>query len=159
MLPAVLILLALLGAAVPVAAQQGQAGRGAPAALPQPVEIGRADPRRKILLDALRPAIERDLGQPVQFVVRSLKVQGAFAFAVVRPRDAAGRAIDFRQTRYAEALEAGAFDGDTTYALLHDRGTHWIVRDFAVGPTDVAYADWPERYNAPAALLGLGAAE
>lgn len=137
------------------------AGLAAPAAaqviLPeigvQRVTVG--DPLRKTLLNALRPVAEQDLAQPLLFVVDALRVQGDWAFAVVHPRTPVGGAIDFRLTRHAGRLEAGVLDGDVIYALLQRTGGQWTVSDYAIGPTDVAFADWPVQYGAPAALMGL----
>jgi len=134
--------------AVPVAAQATPADAG-----PQDVRIG--DPLRKTLLDALRIVAEEDLAQPVIFAVDALRVQGRWAFGIVHPRTPAGGAIDFRLTRHADRLEAGVLDGDVTYVLLRRTGARWAVRDYVIGPTDVAFADWPAEYGAPAALMGL----
>lgn len=118
-------------------------------------DIGVADPQRRIVLDALRPAIERDLAQKVRFVVRTLRRQDRWVFAHVVPQTPAGGAIDFRRTRHAERVEAGIFDGPDIYALLEMRDGRWGVRDFVVGPTDVTYAGWPDDYGAPTELFSL----
>jgi hypothetical protein len=123
------------------------------AALAGASDIGVADPQRRMLLDALRPAIERDLMQKVKFVVRVLRRQDRWAFAHVVPQTPAGGAIDFRTTHHAERVEAGMFDGPDVYALLEQKGGRWIVRDFVVGPTDVAYLAWPDEYGAPMGLF------
>ncbi|BBF69660.1 hypothetical protein [Sphingomonas bisphenolicum] len=125
------------------------------AALARASDIGVADPQRRVLLDALRPAIERDLGQKVQFVVRTLRRQDRWAFAHVVPQTRAGGAIDFRKTRHAERVREGIFDGPDVYALLEQKDGRWMVREFVVGPTDVAYAAWPDEFGAPAGLLQL----
>ncbi len=115
--------------------------------------IGVGDPQRRAVLDALRPEIARDLGQPVQFVVRALRVQGDWAFAHVVPQTTTGDAIDLTRTRHAERLRAGMLDGPDVYALLQRAGSAWRVRDFVVGPTDVAYLAWPDAHGAPPALF------
>ncbi|WP_260583321.1 hypothetical protein [Sphingopyxis sp. PET50] len=120
-----------------------------------PRDVGAADPLRKTLLDALRPAIEADLGQPVQFVVRKLRKQNEWAFAHVMPQTKAGTPVDYSGTRYAEALREGMFDDGDIFALLENKKGAWTVRDFVVGPTDVAYAGWPEQYGAPYPLFEL----
>lgn len=125
------------------------------AALAGASDVGLGDPQRRMLLDALRPTIERDLGQKVQFVVRTLRRQDRWAFAHVVPQTPAGGTIDFRRTRHAGRIEAGIFDGPDIYALLEMRDGRWTVRDFVVGPTDVTYAGWPDEYGAPAGLFGL----
>lgn len=118
-------------------------------------DIAAGDPLRKILLDTLRPVAEQDLGQPVIFVVDSLRVQGRWAFATVHPRTPAGWAIDFRLTRHATRMEEGMLGGDAIYALMRQTGARWVVRDYVIGPTDVAYAAWPDQFGAPAQLMGL----
>ncbi len=127
------------------------------AALAGASEIGVADPQRRVLLDALRPAIERDLMQKVKFVVRTLRRQDRWAFAHVVPQTPAGGAIDFRKTRHAERVEAGIFDGPDAYALLEQKDGRWMVRAFVVGPTDVAYLAWPDEFGAPIGLFDPGA--
>lgn len=125
------------------------------AALAGASDIGVGDAQRRVLLDALRPVVERDLEQKVIFVVRTLRRQDRWAFAHVMPQTPVGGAIDFRRTHHAERVEAGIFDGPDIYALLEMRDGRWTVRDFVVGPTDVTYAGWPEDYGVPAGLFGL----
>ena len=133
-----------LAAGLPFAAQAQTA----------PVQIvGIGDPSRAQLLDALRAAIGKDLGQPVKFVVDDLRVQGDWAFIVAHPRTPAGAEIDFSKTHYAERLDEGVLDGDTIYALLRRRGGSWGVTAFMIGPTDVGWLDWVETYRLPAGLI------
>lgn len=118
-------------------------------------DVGPADPLRPVLLNALRPAIVADLGQSVKFVVATLRTQGDWAYVVARPQRPDGREIDFRATRYREVIDQGVFDGPTLYALMQRREQRWTVVDFVIGPTDVAWAGWPDEFGAPTALLGL----
>lgn len=121
-------------------------------------EIGVGDRLRVVLLDALRPTVERDLGQKVRFAVTRLRTQGDWAFAVVRAQTPSGGPIDFGRTRHALALRQGMFERDgTIHALLQARGGKWTVRGYAIGATDIAYAGWPDEYGAPDTLLGLPA--
>ena len=143
------LLLALTAFAAPVFAQHATAAR----------DIGKTDALRKPLLDALRTPVEKDLGQTVQFVVRTLRVQGDWAFVVAQPQTRAGAPIDYAKTRYAEAIAEGMFDGGTVYALLKADHGLWTTTAFVIGPTDVAYAAWPQEYGAPAALFGLPAGD
>jgi hypothetical protein len=136
--------MAMIGAIMVVAALAGVS------------DIGVGDPHRRVLMDALRPVIERDLEQKVKFLVRTLWRQDRWAFAHVMPQTVAGGAIDFRRTHHADRVAAGIFDGPDIYALLEMRDGQWVVRDFVVGPTDVTYAGWPDDYGAPATLFGLG---
>ena len=67
-------------------------------------------------------------------------------------------AIDWARTKYGDQSAEGVLDGGgTTYALLKRENGQWRVLEFVIGPTDVAYADWPERHDAPAGLMGLAA--
>jgi hypothetical protein len=117
-------------------------------------DIDKGDALRKPLLDALRGPIQKDLGQSVQFVVSTLRVQDGWAFVVATPQTPDGKPIDYARTRYASAIADGVFDGGTVFALLRlDRGT-WSVTEFVIGPTDVAYLAWPEQHGVPATLFG-----
>lgn len=131
---------------IPAAAEQRPAA---------PRDIGPRDPVRPALLNALRPEIQRDLGQPVKFVVRVLRVQGKWSFAHVIPQTPNGKPIDFMRTRHAERMREGMFDGPDTFALLENKGGRWTLRAYAIGTTDVAYADWPDEFGAPNRLFGL----
>lgn len=144
--------------AVSVLLFAGLAGGALPAfAATAPLrEIGRDDPIRRVLLDALRPTIERDLGQKVIFVVDELRLQGDAAFAMVRPRQPDGAGIDFTRTRYAADIREGVFDGERTAALLRRRNGVWRVLEFVIGPTDLAWEAWPQQYGVSRQLVGLG---
>lgn len=108
------------------------------------------------LVNALTPAVSEEIGQAVSFQITTSRQDGDWGWVVAQPRKADGGAIDWAQTKYAARAEAGALDGDgTTYALLQRQNGQWAVRQFVIGPTDVAYIDWPQRYGVPAALLGL----
>lgn len=108
------------------------------------------------LLDALTPVLSADLGQPVSFTIDTVRVDNDWAWLVVQPQAAGGGAVDWPRTRYATQAAEGVLDGGgTTYALLKRESGAWRVVDFVVGPTDVAYGDWPERHGAPAGLMGL----
>lgn len=121
-----------------------------------PRTIGIGDPVRAALLETLRTAIAKDLEQPVRFVVRDMRTQQGWAFVSVQPQTPAGAPIDFAKTRYAEQQAEGMLDGDTVTALLRETKGKWSVVTFVIGPTDVAWADWSERFGAPAALIAGG---
>lgn len=141
--------------APPVLAQSAPASSSTKTSEGSPRDVPVGDPLRPVILNALRPTIVADLGQPVMFVVQTLKVQGDWAFVVARPQQPGGREIDFRRTRYREQIDEGVFDGPTLFALMQRRQQRWSVIDFAIGPTDVFYAGWPEAFGAPHRLLGL----
>ena len=105
---------------------------------------------RTDILNALRPVIEKDLGQKVLFHVERLRSNGEWALFFGRPVRPDGTAIDFKKTRYKSEIEMGVFDGDSTQALLQYKKGKWTVRTFVIGPTDVAWSGWmAEPYFAP----------
>ncbi len=109
---------------------------------------------RKAVLDGLRPSIEKDLKQKVIFKVETIRVYKGWAFVHVYPIQPNGKEINFKKTKYAEALEQGAFDGSSTYALLRQSGSKWKVKEFAIGPTDVVWSNWMEGpHYAPRAIF------
>lgn len=118
---------------------------------PRSVPVG--DPLRRTLLNTLRPSIEDELDQPVQFMVDRLKIQGDWAFYAGSVQRPDGRPIDFARTGFAEALAEGMFDGPGTYGLMRRVGGRWTVTVFVIGPTDVAYMGWHDEYGAPASLF------
>ena len=85
------------------------------------VDVARGNPVRAELLNALRPAVAKRLKQPVRFVVKKLRTDGNWGFAVVEPRTLVGGQIDYSKTYYKPEVDAGAFDGGTCFALLRRR--------------------------------------
>jgi hypothetical protein len=108
------------------------------------------------LIDALTPVLSADIGQPVSFTIETVGVDNDWAWLVVQPHTTAGGDIDWSQTKYGVQAAEGVLDGGgRTYALLKRENGAWSVLDFVVGPSDVAYGDWPARYGAPPELMGL----
>lgn len=143
-------------ASEPRSAATGPEGKDAtphPVSGSAPMDVGRDDPRRKALLDALRPSIEADLGQALIFEVETLRESGGSAFAAVSPRTPDGKPVDFAKTRHAQRLRDGVLDGDTVYAIFQHRDGRWQVQEYAVGPTDVAWAGWAQDYGAPEVIF------
>jgi hypothetical protein len=127
-------------------ATAGQAGQAAEA----------PDPERDAMVDALSAPAGVEIGLPVTFEVTTKRVEGEWGWLVAQPWTREGAQIDWSQTRYAQRAADGVLDGGgTTYALLRKQNGTWSVVAFAVGPTDVAYADWPQHYGAPASVMGL----
>lgn len=115
--------------------------------------VARGNPLRAVLLNALRPVIAKDLRQPVQFVVKKLRTDGRWAFAVVELRTPAGGEINYWKMHYKDLLDAGAFDGGACYALLRREKSGWRVKAFSIGATDVQWDSWPEEFGVPRELL------
>lgn len=127
---------------------------GAPANLQagDPYTPAQGSPERKALMDALRVPVESELHISVVFKVDQLKLLGDWAFLLAAPQQPNGKKIDYRGTRYAGALEAGAFDNGVC-ALFHKKDGQWKVVQYVLGATDVPYEDWPQKYGAPTSIF------
>lgn len=112
----------------------------------------RGSAERKAILDALRLPVERDLKQKVIFVADNFRVQGSWAFVSGTPQNSNGGSPDYSGTKYAEAVDSGAFDNNF-FALLRKTSGRWRVTTVAIGCTDVCFADWWRRYKAPKAIF------
>lgn len=111
------------------------------------------DSERKAILDALRVPVEKDLRQRVTFKIGRIAVQRPFAYVSGQPLRPNGHAINYRKTRYAAAVRAGAFD-DGVLALLRFKNGSWKVIVVEIGATDFPGEYWIKEYGAPRALLG-----
>ena len=107
---------------------------------------------RKIILDALRKPVGKELKQEVKFKVDNLKMQKDWAFMRGQPQRADGKAIDYKFTSYKEAVEEGLFD-DGICALLHKEAGEWKVIIYVIGATDVVWEGWDKEYKAPSAIF------
>ncbi len=105
------------------------------------------------MLEALRPAVEAEMRGPVEFVVTTIRVSPNWAFVQVDPQRPGGDPIDPEETGFAG--ETDMMDGLTVYALLTFQSGRWNLIDHLVGPTDVGYADWQQRYGVPPAVIGM----
>ncbi|MFN6964380.1 MAG: hypothetical protein ACK4S4_11525 [Pyrinomonadaceae bacterium] len=112
----------------------------------------KGSPERKAIVDALRMPVERDLRQKIVFVADTFNVSGSWAFVGGTPQKPDGKRPDYSITKYASAVDAGAFDNNFFALLKKTRGV-WRVTTFAIGCTDVCYADWWRRYKAPRAVF------
>ena len=122
----------------------------ATAQTPYTPEKGSAE--RKAILDALRIPVERDLKQKIVFSADHFKVRGNWAFLSGSPRNVSGGEPDYRNTKYWEEVDSGAFDNNF-FALMRRTGGKWKVVTHAIGCTDVCYLDWWSRYKAPKAIF------
>jgi hypothetical protein len=146
---ALILALAALAAACSPPTQKADAPPGEPGI---PAEA--SNPEQNAMTSALAPRVEAEIGQPVSFTVTTMRVENDWGWLVAQPWTPDGAQIDWSQTRYAERAREGMLDGGgTTYALLKRENGQWRVVDFAVGPTDVAWADWAERHGAPASVM------
>lgn len=107
---------------------------------------------RSQIIGAVRAAVARELNEPFKLLVRRLNVQGDWAFLTATPQQPNARPYDYTGTRYQAMIEDGTFD-DWLCALLRRRQGRWDVVALEIGATDVPYAGWRERYQAPAAIF------
>jgi hypothetical protein len=122
------------------------------AAAQQIVSPERGTPLRVEVLNALRPTVDRETGGAVIFAVHTLNVMGAWAYVDAEPLRPDGKPIDWRRTKFREDFEHGAFSGLVLALLRRDSGS-WEVDQYVMGPTDVAWLEWAEKYNLPNALF------
>jgi hypothetical protein len=112
-------------------------------------EPERGNATRSALMDAIRPHVEWDLGQPIEFVVNDLRVSGDVAFASLAPQRPGGTPIDLRDTPwYRRNWDPNSdfmdfMDGTHTEVLYRKMRDTWVAVHFAIGATDVWYA-WDE---------------
>lgn len=107
---------------------------------------------RTAILDALRVPVERALKQKIVFAVENFNVSGNWAFLGGAPQSVSGGQPDYSRTSYARAKRDGMFDNNF-FAVLKKAGGTWKVINYAIGCTDVCYADWWRRYKAPKAIF------
>ncbi len=107
---------------------------------------------RQAITNALRVPVQKQLKRKVIFKVDNLKVQDGWAFLQGVPQQSDGSPMQYRGTKYQEAIDAGAFD-DGIVALLQKRGGKWQVVDYVIGANDVPYLDWDQKYHAPSDIF------
>lgn len=112
----------------------------------------RGSAERKAILEALRAPVEKELKQKIIFVTHNFNVRGIWAYVGGVPQTPEGRPPTLRNTVYCEADEAGMFDNNFS-GLLRKTGGKWKVVTYALGCTDVCYADWWRRFKAPKAIF------
>ena len=115
----------------------------------------RGEPMRQALMDAARPAIASDIGQNVLFVVQELRTDGQWAYLQAVPIQPSGLPLDWSLTNYATDWQMDAMS-DIVMVLLARQNGAWQVVDYIVGPTDVYWYTWIERFGLPESLFHVG---
>jgi hypothetical protein len=105
---------------------------------------------RKAILGALRVPVEKDFKQKIVFVVDTLNSNGTWAYIGGTPQKPGGGNPDLTGTKFAEYEDA--YDHNY-FGLLKKTGGKWRVVTYAIGCTDVCFADWWSRYKAPKAIF------
>jgi hypothetical protein len=103
---------------------------------------------RTDILDAARSPVSEALGKPVVFKVSTLNRSRDWAFLIATMEDRGGNLVDYSGTPKAAAAAEGIVS-PIYAALLRQRNGRWVVVECAIGPTDVAWEPWAERYGAP----------
>ena len=91
-------------------------------------------PQRQAIIDAIRPAVETQLGPDIIFMARCVQVWNGWALVAAEPRRRGGRKID--ATILADWDNR---DGLDVTALLRFRYGRWNLVDHAIGATDFWY--------------------
>ena len=106
----------------------------------------RSSPVRKAIMNSLRVPVERDLKQKIVFVTDDFKILANWAFVSGRPTTPSGGAPNLKGTAWEGSEDM--FDNNF-FGLLKNDGGKWKVVAYALGCTDVCYADWWRKYKAP----------
>ena len=124
-----------------------------PAAAEQIVHPEKGSALRAAVLDGARPIFQSETEGPIEMVVKQINVDGDWAFGDVFLQRPGGREIDWSKTKFGEANSQGAFDPGGSFFLVHLVGGRWNIVEYAIGPTDIAWADWGTNHNLPEALF------
>lgn len=115
------------------------------------VSVAPGSVQRRAILDAIRPAVEAQLGPDVEFVVHDLRILRGWAFVAATPQRRGGRPIN----GYDYFPDFDDMGGLEVQAVLRLRGGRWTVVQQAIGATDVWYCDMGPRGLTPACAPGM----
>jgi hypothetical protein len=116
----------------------------------EPLKYG--DPIRKELMNAVRPRVERTLRTKVIFSVHDANRVGDWAFMTAEPKNPDGSPIRYERTPVAKQWKDGVFGG-IVCALYRKRGSHWEIRRYDFGASDVVWLEWGKQTGAPKAVF------
>ena len=106
---------------------------------------------RAAILDAIRPAIEAQMGGPVEFNIETMRTDGDWAFVIADPQRPGGKPIDPETTAFADREDE--MDGLTILALARFVEGRWVHIDDIAGPMDAAQVDWIKSYRVPESII------
>lgn len=112
----------------------------------------RGSAERQAIMDAARVPVSAAIGKTVIFRVSVLRSDGDWAYLQAEPRNPDGSALDWSRTRFAEDWAMDAMS-DVIMVLLRRSGSGFQVVDHVIGPTDVHWYGWLDRYGLPEALF------
>lgn len=106
-------------------------------------EPARGSALRAALMDAVRPHAEWMLGQPIEFVVDTLRAGHDTGFAILEPQRPGGGAINPATTPMArrDVYSTEIQDGITMHVLYQKSGNTWVAVHWSIGATDVWWSD------------------
>lgn len=103
---------------------------------------------RQQILDVAHQAVSHKLGRDVRFDIAQIRAGGGWGFLYAHMLQADGSPIDYAGTPMADAAAQGYVSPDYV-ALMKQGDNGWELRASAVGPTDMVWLAWPEKYGAP----------
>jgi len=98
---------------------------------------------RSSLMDAIRPHIEWELGQPIEFIVNELRASGNYALAFLSPQRPGGIKIDISKTPGFKrgSLDPNYMDGTAVVVLYEKKRETWVAVHHSIGATDVWFSE------------------
>ena len=98
---------------------------------------------RSSLMDAIRPHIEWELGQPIEFIVNELRASGNYALAFLSPQKPGGIKIDISKTPGFKrgSLDPNYMDGTAVVVLYEKKRETWVAVHHSIGATDVWFSE------------------
>lgn len=102
-------------------------------------EPQRGSATRAALMDAIRPHVEWELGQPVVFVVDELRVAGDVGLAFLSPQRPQAMPINLQSTPGMRrgSLEPDQMDGVAVAVLYRKLRNTWVAVHHSIGATDL----------------------
>lgn len=104
---------------------------------------------RKEILAEIRPRAEEQLGKPVEFVVKTMKIQDGFAFAELVAQRPGGKPIPLSETIFGP----NEIYNFTIFALLQDTSSGWMLTEYDLSPQEPITRVWMQQYDLPASLF------
>lgn len=112
----------------------------------------RGTAERSQIMDAARVVIVPELRQQVIFLVSTLRSNGQWAYLSAEPLQPDGQKLNWFTTPYARDWQNDAMS-NLVMVLLAKGPNGWRPVDYVIGPTDVHWYAWLDRYGLPEALF------